>query len=279
VVKGLFPVPSGASVSLESALELRYISVYTTQTSNRTLGAALKGALMHPRKLSVSLVISLMMIVSVQVLAGTLFEDFSGMPVGACQPDGTSIGQWRFVYNGYGCSGFASSNGNTMLFVRPAVSMAPDETHGSLVLGPTFSGDFTLQVFTATIRQLRTGSAPNPWEVGWVLWHYTDDTHFYYFAAKPNGWELGKEDPAYPGAQRFLATGSSPSFPVGAWYKLGVTQVGNTIQLFANDSLIASVTDRERPYSSGRLGLYSEDAEVYFDNVTLTTGSKGKKKK
>ena len=158
-----------------------------------------------------------------------------------------------------------------MLSEQPAAATAPNETHAALVVGPAITGDFTLQVATATTRQLRTGGAPNPWEVAWVLWHYTDNTHFYYFVAKPNGWELGKTDPAYPGAQRFLATGASPAFPIGPWYRITVAQTGDTIRVFANDLLIVSVKDRERPYSSGRVGLYSEDAEVYFDKVAITT--------
>jgi hypothetical protein len=42
---------------------------------------------------------------------------------------------------------------------------------------------------------------------------------------------------------------------------------------------ITTFTDYERPYSSGRVGLYSEDAEAYFDNVSITTDSRGKGKK
>jgi hypothetical protein len=215
------------------------------------------------------LVMSLTAAISATLLADTIFEDFSTMPVGTCYPDGSVIGAWQFVYNGYGCNAFVSPGSNTMLSEQPKASVQPAETHGALVVGPTITGDFTLQVSAATTRQLRTGSAPNPWEVAWVLWHYTDDVHFYYFVAKPNGWELGKEDPAYPGAQRFLATGSSPVFPIGPWYRVGVAQVGQTIQVFVNDLLIATVTDQERPYFSGRLGLYTEDAEAYFDNVSI----------
>jgi hypothetical protein len=233
---------------------------------------------MRVRKLGPPLAISLAATVSTTLLAATLVEDFSRMPTGTCYPDGTVIGAWEFVYNGYGCNAFLSSNGNTMLLEQPRPSVTPDETHAALTLGPAFSGDFTLQVATATTRQLRTGSLPNPWEVGWVLWHYTDNLHFYYFIAKPNGWELGKEDPAYAGAQRFLATGSSPTFPIGSWYRIGIKQTGSTIEVFANDLLIATVTDGERPYSSGRLALYSEDAEVYFDNVALTTSGKKKRR-
>ena len=61
-------------------------------------------------------------------------------------------------------------------------------------------------------------SKPNPWEVGWLLWCFSPDpTHpydpsptsnsnfrFYALCLKPNGWEVSKQDPAYPGGQRFL---------------------------------------------------------------------------
>jgi hypothetical protein len=50
-----------------------------------------------------------------------------------------------------------------------------------------------------------------------------------------------------------------------------VTQAGDTIRVFVDDLLITTVTDRERPYTSGRIGLYTEDAEVYFDNASLGT--------
>jgi hypothetical protein len=205
------------------------------------------------------------------VAAAAFVDDFSSMPTDVCLPDGTGIGAWTFVFDGYGCTGFVASNGNTMLVEQPMASVSPGETHGALVIGPSTSGDLTLEVATATTRQLRTGSAPNPWEVGWVLWQYTDTAHFYYVALKPNGWELGKADPAYPGSQRFLDTGSWPTFPVGPWYRVRVTQTGSTVEVFVDDFLITSFTDTERPYTAGRLGLYTEDAAVSFDNVAVTT--------
>ena len=233
-------------------------------------------------KVYVSLAIVLAVTISATVFGATFFEDFSTMPLGRCYPDGYLIGVWQFLYNGYGCNAFVASNSNTMLFEQPLASTRPDETHAALVVGPAVGGDFTLQVWTATTHQLRTGSAPNPWEVAWVLWDYTDGYHFYYFVPKPNGWELGKSDPAYPGSQRFLATGSSPSFPIGGWYRVGVVQSGATMKVSVNDVPIVTFTDLERPYSSGRVGLYTEDAEVYFDNVSIITDSpgqgKGKKK-
>jgi hypothetical protein len=201
----------------------------------------------------------------------SFFDDFSAMPVGTCHPDGTAIGPWTFVYDGYGCNAFVSASGNTMLMERPKAATRRSQTHAGLVVGPEIASDFTLEVATATARQLRTGSAPNPWEVAWVLWHYADNVHFYYVIAKPNGWELGKADPAYPGAQRFLATGAAPQFPIGQWYQIRVTQVGTTFQVFVNGLLLTTFTDNERPYLSGRVGLYVEDAEAYFDNVSVTT--------
>ena len=51
------------------------------------------------------------------------------------------------------------------------------------------------------------------------MWDYTDNNHFSYLALKTNGWELGKRDPAYPGGQRFLATGSDSPTQIGQWRK------------------------------------------------------------
>jgi hypothetical protein len=211
--------------------------------------------------------------------AATIVEDFSTMPVGMCIDDGSVIGSWLFVFDGYGCNAFVTLSGNTVLLQQPAIATQPYETHANLVIGPATNGDMTVQADMATSRQLRTGSAPNPWEVGWLLWHYTDNLHFYYVILKPNGWEIGKEDPAYPGAQRFLATGSSPQFPLGPWYRVRVVQSGGTIQLFVNDLLIATAFDDDSPYTGGRLGLYTEDAESYFDNVVVTSGGKVKRRR
>jgi len=230
-------------------------------------------------KRHVSFAVSIALLISTTVFAATFAEDFSEMTTGTCYPDGSLTGAWQFIFNGYGCNGFVSVSGNMMLFERPKASTTPDETHSALVVGPSIAGDFTLGLSTVTTRQLRAGSAPNPWEVGWVIWNYTDSDHCYYFIAKPNGWELGKRDPNYPGGQRFLATGSAPSYPIGTWYRIEVIQSGNTMKVALNDELVTTLTDRERPYSSGRIGMYSEDAETYFDDISVATGpGKGRKK-
>ena len=86
---------------------------------------------------------------------------------------------------------------------------------------------------------------------------------------KPNGWEVGKADPAYPGAQRFLATGSSKKFLVGTWSSVKVRHVGATMTVWADGQQLTEFTDTERPYTSGSVGFYNEDAKTYFDNVRV----------
>jgi hypothetical protein len=197
-------------------------------------------------------------------------EDFSSLPQGLGWKDGSRHGQWLSVFGGFGSNGIAGDGGNgNVLSLAPQASASPSDTHASLVSSVSSFNDFDATIQVRTVQQLRTGSPPNPWEVGWVLWHYTDNTHFYYFIAKPNGWELGKEDPAYPGVQRFLAAASAPSYPVGAWNTVRVRQVGTTVTVWVNGAQVVSFTDAERPYAGGSLGLYTEDAEVHFDNINL----------
>jgi len=151
------------------------------------------------------------------------------------------------------------------------------QAYSVMVTGPTFSGPLSFEADILTNSQLRTGSPPNNWEVGWLAWHHTDDNHFYYFIPKPGaggeteGWELGKEDPAYSGSQRFLATGTMPVFPIGTTYHVKVTQDStNTIRAYVNGQLIVTFKDTERPYTSGQIALYSEDSDVRYSNVKVS---------
>jgi|CXWL01.1.fsa_nt_gi hypothetical protein len=203
-------------------------------------------------------------------VTGGFYDNFSTYVKNFCFPDGYNFGPWTAAYSGYGCIKTATAGTVSYVEEAPKASTAPAETHASMILGPNFSGPLNYSLNIMTVAQLRTGSAPNPWEVAWVAWNYTDNTHFYYLALKPNGWELGKEDPAYPGAQRFLATGSSPIYPIANWYHVRIVQdAANVIKIYADDRLIASVTDTERPYTSGRIGFYSEDAQVRVKDVAV----------
>jgi 3-keto-disaccharide hydrolase len=175
---------------------------------------------------------------------------------------------WRLAYDGYGHVSASTRHGVVYLTLKPSRAASPASTHAALVLSRKSMRDFTLEIWIRTNRQLRQPQ-PNPWEVGWLLWHYSDDEHFYYVALKPNGWELGKADPGYPGNQRFLATGTRPVFPPARWYAVGVRQRGAAIQVSVAGRPLVRYVDTQRPYHSGSIGLYAEDASATFQPVAF----------
>jgi 3-keto-disaccharide hydrolase len=185
---------------------------------------------------------------------------------------------WTFVYDGFGCTGFVSLTGNIVLIELPQASAQPTETHAGLALGPATVGDVTVQVDMATRRQLRTGSAPNAWEVGWLLaLHRLAGFLVLHSQATAGNWARRTRRP--PAGSGSLVTADSPQFPFGSWYRVRVVQTGSTIQVYVNNLLITTFTDVESPYTSGRVGLYTEDAESYFDNVSVKRpGDEAKKK-
>lgn len=192
-------------------------------------------------------------------------DDFSSYDV-SCSADTEVFGSWNVIFTGYGC---VTLDGST-LQASPQMSTHSSETHASLIVGPSFSSPLTYELTLLTMDQLRENASPNPWEVAWVVWAYTDNDHFYYFIPKPNGWELGKRDPAYPGGQRFLATGSDYVYPIGQEYLVVVTHdTLNTMTVSVDGVELVSFTDTEDPYNSGRIGLYTEDATVEFDDVSV----------
>jgi hypothetical protein len=198
---------------------------------------------------------------------GDFSQNFETLGVDKPWAPGTVHGNLHTVFNGYG-SVRVLRNSSKVLNLTPKPSMSQNETHAALVTTmPTFE-DFELTARMKTVRQLRE-RGPNAWEVGWVVWNYTDDDHFYYLTLKPNGWELGKADPAYPGAQRFLATGSDRTFPIGKWNSVRVRHIGHMVAVSANGETLVTFTDDERPYTHGSIGLYAEDARANFDNISV----------
>lgn len=175
---------------------------------------------------------------------------------------------WHIAFDGYGHISERTQGGALRLTLQPARAESPKTTHAALVLSATRWHDFTAEIRVRTNRQLRRPH-PNPWEVGWILWHYLNDQHFYYIILKPNGWELGKEDPSYPGDQRFLATGTSPAFPQARWYAVRVQQRGDVMEVDVDGHRIVRFVDTQRPYLAGLIGLYVEDASATFEPVTV----------
>lgn len=159
-------------------------------------------------------------------------------------------------------------NVTRVFLLSPGSANSPDVTHSALlVTRENYSGHLSFGGRVQTVKQLRVGSPPNDWECAWLVWNYEDDEHFYYLAIKPTGWEIGKRDPAYPGGQRFLVSGHD-AFPIGTWHRFMIHQENNLITALVNDVAIASYADTERPYLAGKLGLYTEDAEVQIDDIT-----------
>lgn len=201
----------------------------------------------------------------------TLSEDWSGLS-GASWVEGSTHGAWNVVFNGPGVVGIESVSGANVLGETPVAPTGAGDTHASLVVSNASFGDIDLSARMRTVSQTRTGAyggaVANAWERAWLIWNYTDNTHFYYFHIKVDGWELGKEDPAYPGAQRFLATGSTPTAALGTWSTIRVVQVGASITVFVNGAQVAQITDAERPYTSGKIGLYNEDSHVQFGVIS-----------
>jgi hypothetical protein len=202
--------------------------------------------------------------------ATRLTESFAGYAAGGCRTEGSSFGPWTVRYTGYGCVATTSDDTRSFLAMSPDAASSPEVTHAALVLGPRHSTQLVMEASVQTVTQLRAGSAPNAWEVTWLVWSFRDDDHFYYFIAKPNGWELGKRDPAYPGGQRFLATGNAPATAVGEWRRVRIEQDrAGRVTVRLDGQLVVAFTDKERPYRDGQVGFYTEDAAVRVTDVSL----------
>lgn len=106
------------------------------------------------------------------------------------------------------------------------------------------------------------------------MWRYVDSYHHYYFVVKPNGIELGKKDNNQQAEEQvFLHTADSPKLELGAWSVWTIKMEGNHIQAFVNGDKVADYIDDSMSDTLSRpgvIGLYTEDAEVQFDNVQIS---------
>jgi len=193
---------------------------------------------------------------------------FDANPIAEPWVDATAFGAWYSLHDGFGRTQVARAGNGRLLTLRTRAPATAAETFSSLVHTRRTFHDVDFSVTVRTTAQLRQPEA-NPWEVGWVLWRYTDNRHFYSFIVKPNGWELAKQDGAYNGSQRFLAVSYASSYPVGQAYRIRVRHVGRTVTVWVDGTRIVRYTDRERPYASGSIALYAEDSAVRYSPVLL----------
>jgi hypothetical protein len=152
--------------------------------------------------------------------------------------------------------------------LSPKIATQSDKTHSALLITrQSYSGDYSFKGQIKTVKQIRTGSAPNSWESAWIVWNYIDISRFYYVAIKPDGWEIGKIDSAYQGAQRFIASGETP-YKIGAWHDFEIRHKNDSATILLNGVELETIKDGERPYLGGKIGIYTEDAEIQLRNVT-----------
>ena len=193
---------------------------------------------------------------------------FDANPIAEPWLDATAFGAWYSLHDGFGRTQVERAGNGRVLTLRTRVPATTAETFSSLVRTRRAFRDVDFSLTVRTTAQLRQPEA-NPWEVGWVLWRYTDNRHFYSFIVKPNGWELAKQDGAYNGSQRFLALSYESSYPVGKAYRIRVQHVGPTVTVWVDGTRIVHYTDHERPYPTGSIALYAEDSAVRYSPVLL----------
>ena len=168
--------------------------------------------------------------------------------------------QWK---TWWGATAFDTAG--VTLASQPPVAAA--ETHSALITTKRTWRDATIGFTTTTLKQLRQNDAPNTWEVGWVLFHFTDLENYYWFMLKTNGFELGKKQGS--DTQQFLVTGDLPALTVGEQRRIQVKTLGPRIQVFVGGTKLVDYVDRN-PLGAGSVGLYEEDSQVRFGSFSVS---------
>lgn len=194
--------------------------------------------------------------------------------------DGQTIGPWYVNFLGFGYGKVINAS-NSRLELSPAdVDVTGQPTHAALVTTTaSYSGNLEVEARVRLLQQLRN-TGPNPWESPWLLWNVTTDANGVvlsanYFALKTNGWELGLI--TGNNGQVFLASGSTPI--VSSTFKtVTIQQVGTTVSVWVagkqvdlNGALTGKTIISSQLYTSGKVGLYTEDAIVQFDDVLVSS--------
>ena len=191
----------------------------------------------------------------------------------ARETEAPDCSQWEIIFDGYG----EASCSDGLLRLKPTSADSQDKTHAGLAKSTTVEVEEgnvqTIHTRMTTVSQLREDGSPNAWEVAWLLWNYSDNNHFYALALKPNGWEVSKQDTAYEGAQRFLASGNSPVYPPGASHDVTVAidttnPAAVSFVITVDGKELGTVTDSQTPYRSGTVAAYCEDSDVTFTPIT-----------
>jgi hypothetical protein len=147
------------------------------------------------------------------------------------------------------------------------VAASPDETYSTLVTSKKTWRDQTFSLTMTTLEQRRTGSAPNPWEVGWVMFRFRDLANYYWFVMTTDGFELGKKQGS--DKQIFLVTGDLPRVTIGVRRRVQVRTQGARIRVVVDGTSVVDFTDPDPLLGPGSVGLYEEDSTVRVESVSL----------
>jgi hypothetical protein len=220
------------------------------------------------------------------VLTLPLYENFEAHTYTITDNQTSPNGKWFNKYSGLGTSGTVriissltpyNNNSNTVFYEKPKTSTHTNETHAALTLTTPVYEDVEMHLKVKTNQQLRQNSTPNPWEVAWIMWRYHDDWHHYYFIFKPNGVELGKkQNDNQAEEQIFLYTANEPILKINEWnaWYLKMSDKHIEIWLEMADGFwqrVVNYYDNEPIVGPGKIGLYTEDAYVQFDDVYIAS--------
>ena len=200
-----------------------------------------------------------------------LRDGFGSLPAATTWTDGQSLGAWTVRFAGYG--GVTAIRAGSLLRLAPRPATRPDETHAALVVTGRSFAEPCLSVSSPASDDGPAADRLRAEPVGVCL----------------AGVGLHQQRPLLlPGgeAQRLGAGQAGPRVPrraavprhridaVDARGDLadGVESRGpspgaTTVRL--DGAVVARFTDLDRPYTAGRVGLYSEDAVVDVDTVTV----------
>ena len=220
------------------------------------------------------------------ILAFPIYDNFEGPAYTITDNQTSPNDKWFNKYSGFGTSGsvkttsssltlYDDDNNNTVFYEKPKTSTKPNETHAALTLTTQVYEDVEMHLKVKTSQQLRQNSTPNPWEVAWIMWRYHDDWHHYYFIFKPNGVELGKkQNDNHVEEQIFLYTANEPKLKINEWDTWYLKMSGNHIEIWLEMAdgfwqRVVNYYDDEPIVGQGKIGLYTEDAYVQFDDIYI----------
>ena len=201
------------------------------------------------------------------------------------RPDTRS--KWTEVFTGYGS--IVEEPEKQLVTLAPAAATESGKTHAALATFadgiPNTAKFVRIESDVTTWQQLRQNTPPNAWETAWLLFNFNNastataaeddnnDYTFYAVALKTNGIEVSKQDPNYKGGQRFISTSGTPKFVLGKTYRVRIdlekTDSEITGKVYVDGALAITFEDKDKPYLSGKIAAYTEDAKVSFANTRV----------